>query len=112
MSEEVVDNWFDALGKPVIYEGRMRALRLLETHGYDRAEAAMVIDVVAREVHHDQPERAQRYLRTFLDDNLTMVYQVFAVMLARGPNPPPLPGVSTVPELLAVMLGRGSEQRR
>lgn len=90
MAEEVIDDWLNALGKPVTDEGKQAALDLLVGHGYNLSAAAMVLSVVAREVEHDQPERAQRYMRSFVGDrNLTLMYQVFAVMLARGSVPEP-----------------------
>lgn len=85
---EAVDDWLNALGHPVPPEGLRAALDLLVGEGYDVTQASMVLTVVAREVEHDEPVRAQQYLRSFVGDrNLTLMYRVFAVMLARGPEP-------------------------
>lgn len=80
---DVIDDWFDALGKPVSPDGIALATALLVDHGYDEKQAGMVLWVVAREVTHDQPDRAQKYLRSFVGSNETLVLRCLATMLAQ-----------------------------
>jgi hypothetical protein len=78
-------NWFDSLGQPVPAERLEATLELLVEHGYDRGEAVMVLGVVAREIAHDEPDRAQRYMRSFVGRDETLVIRALATM-CHGPG--------------------------
>lgn len=76
-------DWFDALGKPVSEHGRRAALDLLVAEGYDAGEAAMVLTVVAREIEHDQPAQAMRYMESFVGRrHRTMLIRTLATLTA------------------------------
>lgn len=70
--------WFDTLGRPVSQERKQAALDLLGREGYDSGEASMVLSVVCREIEHDEPARAQKYLRSWIGNNETMVMRTLA----------------------------------
>jgi hypothetical protein len=86
----LADSWFDALGHPICSWQRLAAVQLLETEGYDRAQACVVVAVIAREMEHDEPERACRYARSFVYDehpdgpcrSETLVLRVLAALAA------------------------------
>lgn len=79
------DTWFEALGRPVSDAGRQAALDLL-LFGTDQpwAHCEMVLDVVCREIAHDEPDRAQRYLRSFLPaaGSETFLFRILAALCA------------------------------
>jgi hypothetical protein len=63
----MASDWFSSLGHPVSEEGRRAATSLLvEWYGAHAGNARLVIDVVAREIEHDNPERALACLRSFV----------------------------------------------
>lgn len=59
-------NWWEACGSLIGSAGRQAAFKLLVSQGCDPGETSLVLTVVAREIEHDQPERAQQYLRHWL----------------------------------------------
>lgn len=65
----VPTDWHSALGHPVNEEGRVAAAALLAEHGFHVGNARLLIDVVAREVERDEPERAIKYLRSFVGEH-------------------------------------------
>lgn len=78
------DNWFDALGLPVNTSQRVACVDFLAAEGYNAGEAALTVSVVAREVEHDQPDRAIRYMRSFVGRHETVVLRALAVLCAGG----------------------------
>lgn len=78
------DNSFDALGKPVPAAGRKAAYDLLVEEGCDPGEAMVVVPLVAREVEHDNPDRAQSILRGWLPAHGSEVFlfRVLATLLS------------------------------
>lgn len=66
MTGHVAEGWFDAFGHPVSQWQRLEAVNLLVDNGYDRAQACLVVAVIAREVEHDEPQRAHAYARRFV----------------------------------------------
>jgi hypothetical protein len=80
-------NWWNALGKPVPQENILYALDFLTDLGYDPAATQMVLAVVCREIEHDNPKLALRYLRSHLGrQNETLVLTCCA-KLCVGPRP-------------------------
>lgn len=85
--EPVKPGWFDALGHPVPERRRAAALDLLVRNGFDAKEATVVLGVVCREIEHDEPARAKRYLDTFLvRKNQTLVYMTLATLTSPAPG--------------------------
>lgn len=74
--------WFDSLGKPVSQTRRQAAYQLLVGEGFDPGETAMVLTVVAREIEHDEPARAQKYLRSWMPPyhNETLLMRTLATL--------------------------------
>lgn len=78
------EGWLDACGSLVGTKGREAALTLLADNGCDRGEASLVLTVVAREIEHDNPDAAQRYLRSFLPaaGSETLLLRTLATLVA------------------------------
>lgn len=76
------ETWFDALGHPVHQAGRQAAWELLVSQGLDADEASVIIPLIAREVEHDNPERAQKILRNWLPAHGSeiLLMRTFAVL--------------------------------
>lgn len=77
-------NWFDALGNPVSQEGRAAACEWLVGEGLDPMEVDMVVAVVAREIEHDEPDRAQRYMRSLCDNRVDVATRAIAILCTTG----------------------------
>lgn len=73
-------DWFEALGKPVHPSQRQAALDLLTDEGYNPGEAELVLAVVAREIEHDNPEAAIKYMRSFVGHSETLVIRALATL--------------------------------
>lgn len=72
--------WFASLGHPVPPHRLKAALGLLRHAGRNVGEGAMVLQVVCREMEHDEPERAQRYLRSWIGSDETLVLRVLSLL--------------------------------
>lgn len=72
--------WFDQLGKPVSPERAEAALDLLTEQGLHRGNASLVLSVVCREIRNDNPDAAQRYLRSFIGNDETLVLRTCATL--------------------------------
>lgn len=77
---EADGGWFNSLGKPVPSDRLEATYELLVEMGYDPMETGMVLGVVAREMAHDNPERAQRYMRSLVGSDETLVMRALATM--------------------------------
>lgn len=82
-------DWFQALGKPVSRRGHAAALALLIDSGLDAGEANITLNIVEHEVRHDNPDRAQKTLRRFLNDDETFVMRTLATLCSPDPNDDP-----------------------
>lgn len=78
------DGWLDACGSLVGQPGRQAAFDLLVGEGCDPGETSLVLTVVAREIEHDEPERAQQYLRSWLPagGSETLLMRTLATLVA------------------------------
>ncbi len=84
-----ITSWWDALGKPVPQENLEATLALLIENEYPRWQSEIVLNIVASEIRNDNPDRAQRVMRSFVSDkdiggrgNETLVLRALATMTA------------------------------
>ncbi len=78
-----VDSWWEALGKQIndgSYTAAVNFCVEVGCHDGDTAKICMVLDVVCREIRHDNPQRAMDYARSMLD--LTGAYRLLATLVA------------------------------
>lgn len=81
-------SWWDALGKPVAAENVRAAADLLVDNGMGADYVALLLPLVVREIEHDEPERAQKVLRSTVHEllgaygNETLVLMTLATLTA------------------------------
>ena len=76
------DNWFAALGNEISDTAFQATLAYLTDEGYNTGEAALVLNIVAREIRHDNPDRAFAYMRSFVGRFETVTYRALATLCA------------------------------
>lgn len=88
MTTRETEGWWDALGHDVPVPRMVAAIDLLVDNGQNRGEAEIVIQLVAREIRHDNPDRAQRTLRSWLPayGSETLLLMVLATLAADDPG--------------------------
>jgi hypothetical protein len=78
----IADSWFDALGKPVNDANYRAALDFAVSLGHHPVGGAMCLDVICREIRHDNPDRAVKYARSWLGRDETAVIRLLATLTA------------------------------
>lgn len=66
------EGWLDALGKPVPGSNFIKCYEFVtEDCDLPGDEAVFVLELVCHEIAKDQPERAQKYMRSWMMDHQT-----------------------------------------
>lgn len=87
----MTNNWFDALGKEVSNEGFNRAVNFLIKEGYPEIETTMALQMIARDIKHDNPNLAIKETRSFFEyfdrnfGNETLVIRTLAELCSDIP---------------------------
>lgn len=82
-------DWFDALGRDVPLAHQQRTHKLLVDEGFDPTVSGMIVVAVAREIRHDEPDRAQRILRNWLPQrgSEVLLFRILATLVAPRARP-------------------------
>lgn len=79
----VATDWFDALGHEVSQHSCAACCDLLVNEGYDVTEVLVTLSVVVREIRHDNPAAAVRYMESLVGrSNQTLVIRTLATLAA------------------------------
>ena len=82
----LANDWWDALGhnvNPGSYNAALELAAEWGCHDGDRMKISMVLDVVCRELRHDNPDRAFKYIESMVGrTNQTAVYRLLAALVA------------------------------